>query len=458
MHKLNQNFINSKKLMLCLLFSAFSLTLFSQTVNCENDSTGLIPLNDLGTGFYLGYQGGLFPFGANAENPASTHYKKGKNFAKNIKPLDSLGNINLDSGAVLMAGFGPSIPGHLMDNFVGLVRDSLENTFNTNPCFDAINLCAGGKGLDYAIGPESNKYWNGLVDKVYEKGYDPAQVQIGWMYFNDKYDSLAPAPSFPATPQQVTDDLIEFLHLLMDRFPNMKIMFVSGRHFGGFADPLNEQYIAISEPSSYWNNFSVKWLIERQINGDPQLKYFGAGIEAPFLTWGPYYWTDGNIPRTTDGRYYTCDAYSTTDGYHLTDSTNALDANYLLEVLYSSVFSKTYVKNGVNWSDCVLYNDSIFRTQPEDFIMNNSGITLYPNPATENIYIYRPSVSGKLYAVEIYNNLGQLVQQETSDGISVNSIPIDVADLKSGVYLLRTKMDDPVTGEVRWFQEQFIKQ
>jgi len=70
--------------MLCLLFSAFSLTLFSQTVNCENDSTGLIPLNDLGTGFYLGYQGGLFPFGANAENPASTHYKKGKNFAKNI--------------------------------------------------------------------------------------------------------------------------------------------------------------------------------------------------------------------------------------------------------------------------------------------------------------------------------------------------------------------------------------
>jgi len=122
------------------------------------------------------------------------------------------------------------------------------------------------------------------------------------------------------------------------------------------------------------------------------------------------------------------------------------------------VFSKTYVKNGVNWSDCVLYNDSIFRTQPENFIMSNSGITLYPNPATENIYIYRPSVSGKLYAVEIYNNLGQLVQQETSDGISVNSIPIDVADLKSGVYLLRTKMDDPVTGEVRWFQEQFIKQ
>ena len=108
----------------------------AQAPVCDNDSTGLIPLNDLGTGFYLGYQGGLFPAGANAENPASTHYKKGRNFAKNLKPLDSLGNISYDKGVVLMGGFGPSVPGHILDEFVPIVRDTADNVFLTNICFD----------------------------------------------------------------------------------------------------------------------------------------------------------------------------------------------------------------------------------------------------------------------------------------------------------------------------------
>lgn len=92
--------------------------------------------------------------------------------------------------------------------------------------------------------------------------------------------------SFPETPNQIADDLTTYLHMMMTHFPNMKIMFISGRHFGGFADTTLEQYPAISEPSSYWNNFAVKWVIERQIIGTPDLKYFGANIKAPFITWG----------------------------------------------------------------------------------------------------------------------------------------------------------------------------
>lgn len=446
-----------KLIVVFTIFLICRLELSAQVI-CEHDSTGLIPLNDLGTGFYEGFQGGLFPFGTNAENPASTHYKKGKTSAKNLKPLDTLGNINFDEGVVLMAGFGPSIPGHLMDHFVPLVRDTLDNMFKTNRCFDAINLCAGGKGLDYAIGSESNKYWNGLEDKVFEKGYDPLQVQIGWMYFNDKYDSLAPAPSFPETPQQVTDDLVEYLHLLMDKFPNMKIMFVSGRHYGGYADTTNEQYIAISEPSSYWNNFSTKWLIERQINGDPELKFYGGGIQSPFLTWGPYYWTDGNIPRSTDGLFYNCDEYSTTDGYHLTDSASDKDALLLMNHIYTSDFSKNYVKNGPVWVDCVIYHDTTFRTQPENLIINKLGITLYPNPAVENIYVYRHKTNDKIGTIEIYNDLGQLVQSESVRNSEMSTLPIDIAHLSSGLYILRAQITDPEKGESKWEQENFLKQ
>lgn len=446
------------------LFFGIAICLFlsnaanAQLVLCDNDSSGLIPLNDLGTGYYLGKQGGFYPGGALTENPLSTHYKKGKNFAKNLKPLDSLGNINYDGGVVLMGGFGPSVPGHMLDHFVPIVRDTSDDTYKTNICFDAINMGAGGKGLDYAIGADSTKYWNQMLKKIANKGYKAAQVQVGWMYFNDKYDSLGAASTFPESPERIADDLTFYLTELLERFPNMKIMFVSGRHYGGFADSTLEQYPAISEPASYWNNFAVKWLIGRQISGNPDLKYFGANIKAPFITWGPYYWSDGGIPRATDGVLYQCSDFGDEDGFHLTDSTYERDAVALMDLLYTSDFSKSYVRDGAKWSTCVPYLDSIHRTQPEIIDINPIGITLYPNPANENVHIYRHNVNGKLYAVEIYNDLGQLVHSENTSGNTFNTIPIDIADLQNGLYILRTKMDDPVTGKVMWFQERFVKQ
>ena len=462
MHELSFENIHTMKqttsfllaLALCLLVTK---PVDSQTPNCDNDSLGLIPLTDLGSGYYLGYQGGFIPGGSNIELPASQHYKKGRNFAKNLKPLDSLGNISYERGVVLMGGFGPSIPGHILDEFVPIVRDTTDTEFKTNICFDGINMAAGGKGLDYAIGADSVKYWNNMLMKIEEKGYTAEQLQVGWMYFNDKYDTTG-TMSFPETPNQIADDLTTYLHMMMTHFPNMKIMFISGRHFGGFADTTLEQYPAISEPSSYWNNFAVKWVIERQIIGTPDLKYFGANIKAPFITWGPYLWTDGSIERSDDHRLYQCSDFSTTDGYHLTDSTNVRDARFLMQHIYNSDFSRFYVRDGDSWSSCVPYLDSIHRTQPDIVDINPIGITLYPNHATENIYVYRHNGSGNLYAVEIYNHLGQLIYQESGDGVTSNNLAIDIADLNSGMYFLRVAMDDSATGTLKWYQQQFIKQ
>lgn len=429
----------------------------AQTSNCENDSTGLIPLNDLGAGFYEGFQGGLFPFGSNAENPASTHYKKGKTYAKNIKPLDTLGNINYEDGRIVMGGFGPSIPGQLMTQFLGFVRDTLDTEFKTNPCFAALNLCVGGKGLDAAIGATRATYWETIVEEIEEKHYSPLQVQVGWMYFNDKYDSLAPEPTFPESPEAVTDRLVLFLQYMMDYFPNMKIVFVSGRHYGGFADTLNEQYSAIAEPSSYWNNFSVKWLIERQINGDPALKYFGAGIRTPFVTWGPYYWADGNIPRTTDGRLYTCDDFGPLDGYHLSNPAYIDDAHYLMSSMYTSVFSKNYVKDGLAWTACGAEPEEPLKPEEMQVSINPNGLTLYPNPANENLFIYRHNATGKLNQIEIYDALGQLKYFENAGGCSNNNISIDISNLVPGIYTLQTKIESSENGAITFLQEQFVK-
>ncbi len=422
---------------------------------CDNDSTGLIPLIDLGPGYYLGYQGGLFPGGANAENPASQHFKKGRSFARNMQPLDGLGQVNYHDGVVLMGGFGPSLAGKMWDEFVPIVRDTTDD-YNTNRCFDAINMGAGGKGLDYAIGPDSNKYWNNMLNKIEDKGYTPAQLQVAWMYFNDKYDTTN-ALSFPETPLRIRDNLETYLRMLLDRFPNVQIMFVSGRHYGGYCDTTLEQSPAIGEPASYWNNFAVKWLIEDQINGATDLRYFGVNKRVPFVTWGPYYWTDGNNPRATDGRAYACSDFSDADGFHLKPATYAEDADYLMQHIYNSQFSRSYVRNGVKWVDCIPYNDSLYRTQPDMLEVQQLEPTVYPNPAVDLVHIYRAHIPGDVTAVEIFNIHGDRVAAEYTIGNSTGLVTTDIHQLTPGMYLLRLRMEDAQGNEQHYTQE-FIKQ
>ncbi len=54
----------------------------AQVNNCENDSTGFIPIVDMVTGKYMGYSGGLYPMSSN-EAPAA-HAKNGVYIAKTI--------------------------------------------------------------------------------------------------------------------------------------------------------------------------------------------------------------------------------------------------------------------------------------------------------------------------------------------------------------------------------------
>src|ERR1700722_10010139 len=69
------------------------------------DSTGLIPLPDLGKGMYKGEQGGLYPGGINTPPPA--HLKAGLAMAKKIVPLDADGHPSPD-GKIVMISIGMS--------------------------------------------------------------------------------------------------------------------------------------------------------------------------------------------------------------------------------------------------------------------------------------------------------------------------------------------------------------
>src|SRR5215470_16157373 len=61
-------------------------TVPSRAANCTVTTVNRTPINDLGTGFYLGgFQGGLYPGGSNTV-PAA-HDSTGRNRAAGVQPL-----------------------------------------------------------------------------------------------------------------------------------------------------------------------------------------------------------------------------------------------------------------------------------------------------------------------------------------------------------------------------------
>jgi hypothetical protein len=92
----------------------------------------------------------------------------------------------------------------------------------------------------------------------------------------------------------------------------LKQCYVSSRSYGGWA--LRE---GNREPFSYETGFAVKWLIEEQLRGDAALNFDPAkgAVKAPWLSWGPYIWANGDRPRN-DGFVFAYDDFRDNDRMH----------------------------------------------------------------------------------------------------------------------------------------------
>src|SRR5439155_19814403 len=143
--------------------------------------------------------------------------------------------------------------------------------------------------------------------RLKEAGPTPAQVQAVWI----KQADARPNQGFPAYAKKLQGELANIVSVLPQRFPNVKLAYLSSRTYGGFATtPLNP------EPYAYESGFSVKWLIEQQLNGDAALNYDPARgkVTAPWLSWVPYRWANGT-KKNPDGLYYEASDYGG-DGTH----------------------------------------------------------------------------------------------------------------------------------------------
>lgn len=246
-----------------------------------------VPLDDPTGPLHHGYALGLYPGGTNA--PPVTHAALALSLADEVVPRDATGAPSA-SGLIGFISIGMSNTNQEFSQFERLD----DARVSRNPRVVTVNCAVGGKSADVIVNP-FDSYWSIVASRIAAAGLDPDQIQVVWL---KEANGAVPDTSFPNHALSLQSNLRGIVQHLKDTFPNLKLCYLSSRIYGGYNSNPER-----SEPVSYEGGFSVRWLIEDQIAGDPGLNADpGAGpIEAPVLLWGPYLWANGMTPRASDG-------------------------------------------------------------------------------------------------------------------------------------------------------------
>lgn len=416
--------------LLCIYLSC-STSIFAQ-IQCENDSTGLIPLVDLKTGYYLGvYQGGLYPNGKNV--PPNAHLKKGLKIAKSIKPLDTLGNVNYTTGKIVLAGFGGSTTGEPFNHLIEIVNGDI----TLNPCLKLVNATNSGEGME-SMNVDHPDYWDYIEEnRLTPKGITPEQIQIAWLFNGSRADTIF---DMPAYRDSIEKKVQLALAAMLIEYPNLKLVYVGSPYYAGYADPTYEMYTSIHEPGSYRCGFGFKAAIEKQIMGNPMYKYTDPGKVVPYMTWGPYLWTDGNIPRDYDGLFWDCEDDFRVDGggFHLNGAGKDKLAEILNDFFKTDTLSEIWYNDGPKWVGCGdgRYADgNIYSPATE----NNDAVNLYPTINNGIFSLELPESESKI-VITIMNSMGNIIYNNTVNEMQV--LNVHLANIANGIYYCKVQIEN----------------
>lgn len=290
-------------------------------------NTPLVPLTDLGTGTYLGAEGGLYLNGSNVM-PAS-HDADGVSIAQSIQPVDVNGNPD-PTGKYGLLSIGMSIA---YDNFQTFAIDvaadpgvnkSLVLVPGAQPRIGAVNWAS-----------ITHPAWTDIFDYFLpQSGLTAPQVQIAWV---EAVDSQ-PKGTFPTdmvTLQAHLESIAQNLHTL---FPSIKMVFFNSREYGAYSNGLAGSGQNDPEPYAYESAFAVRGMIQDQLNGVPAMNYIAANgpVMAPWVAWGPYTWANGLLGRS-DGIVWPCANFEA-DGVHASQSGGGTEkvSNMLMNFLKTS--------------------------------------------------------------------------------------------------------------------------
>jgi Putative Ig domain/Transmembrane protein 131-like N-terminal len=270
--------------------SAVTLPVSTSASACNNiiwDQAGTtqpeVDLPDLGTGSYMGTEGGLYPNGSNV--PPADHESDGLALGEGIVPLDANGNPD-PSGKYVLLSIGVSITRTMFTQFQ--LTEQLDPSLNPNLVI-----------VDGAIdGTDSTNYAN-LKDGSWQtilnfylpyQNVTADQVVAVWMMD----PRSQPTGTYPADMTNQENDVISALQNMQIYFPNLKIAYLESMHYGGYAT--NDPEI-LPEPYAYETGFAMQTVIAGQINGQADLNYNpnNGPVVAPWIAWGTYDWANGML-------------------------------------------------------------------------------------------------------------------------------------------------------------------
>lgn len=325
------------------LVAALSIPALGQ--NCSNDHLDIEPLNDLGSGLYLGqYQGGLYRGGANA--PPIGHETEGLLRAAAIEPLDALGRPDPEGRYILMSiGMsnttqeycgGQSSSNCREWSFMGQAADDPRVNHESLVLIDG---AAGGQAADAWESPNSPNYDRIRDQILIPRGLSELQVQVLWIKLANRRPSRS-LPDPEADAFVLMRRIGNTLRACKTRYPNLSIVFLSSRIYAGYAEGVSDLN---PEPYAYEAAFTMKWLIEAQVTQmesgaiDPNAGDLDYTTVAPWIAWGPYLWADGVRPRS-DGLTWLCADFAP-DGTHPSASGQEKVGTMLLNFMLTSPFA-----------------------------------------------------------------------------------------------------------------------
>jgi hypothetical protein len=251
----------------------------STKADCSLTRTGLIPLTDMGKRKYRGYRGGLYPSGLN--RPPQKYLRKGTEAAKRVRPID---------GKIVLLSIGMS---NASDEFAAFKR-SADRDPQKNPSLVVVD--GAQDGFDSRRARSQPIFWDTIDKRLAETDVTPEQVQAVWL----KEAVAGEQRRFPRDAKGLQSDLRAILRIMRVRYPNVKLVYLSSRTYGGYAITGTNP-----EPAAYDSAYAVRGIIHERIRGT---------IKGPWLFWGSYLWTDGMAGRN-DGLIWTCDDVEA-DGMH----------------------------------------------------------------------------------------------------------------------------------------------
>ena len=281
----------------------------------------LTPITDLGTGGkYEGEDGGLYGGGSN--EPPDAHAKAARAQVARIQPLDAAGK-PADDGKVVLVSLSMSNATQEFSTF----KRAADAAPEKSPKVVIVDCAQGGQAMAEWASPDARP-WTEALRRIESAGVTPLQVQAAWVKLANK----GPSGTLQEHGKKLEADTLALLQNARAKFPNLRIAYLGSRTYGGYANGnLNP------EPYAYESAFPARWLIHRQMKGDPEL----AEAKAPLLLWGPYLWADGTRGRKIDSLVWER-ADFVADGVHPSPSGREKVTRLLLDFFTKNEFAKPW--------------------------------------------------------------------------------------------------------------------